>query len=190
MAGLPHFISSKASVNKFEPIFLNQFEVMITPPPGVTVPAGNPGNGNILLEHVISIDGLAVDQNPGETTQKYKNAKRYYSGSKPQKTGVDITMNFEVNLDNNQSMYVFKVMRQWADLINNPLTGAMGLKKDYCGTIVVSVFDKSGVVFRKITLHNCFLRGNLTPMSLNYGSTELFKLKAEFSADYFDDVFI
>ena len=78
MAGLPHYTSSKAAVNKFEPIFTNQFEVLITPPAAVVPPQGNPNNGNILLEHVKNIEGLAVDQNPGEITQQYKFAKRYY----------------------------------------------------------------------------------------------------------------
>ena len=62
MAGLPHYTSSKASVNKFEPVFLNQFEVIITPPAAVVPPQGNPGNGNILLEQVKSVSGLQVDQ--------------------------------------------------------------------------------------------------------------------------------
>ena len=151
MAGLPHYTSSKAAVNKFEPIFTNQFEVLISPPAAVVAPQGNPNNGNILLEHVKSVEGLGVDQNPGETFQQYKNAKRYYAGAKPQQTGFDLGINFEVNLDENNSMYVFKTMRQWADLIYNPLTGALGLKKDYTGTIVISVFNKAGDVHRRIT---------------------------------------
>ena len=78
MAGLPHYSSSKASVNKFEPVFLNQFEVTISPPAGVISVQGNPGSGNILLEQVTNISGLQVDQNAGEITQQYKFAKRYY----------------------------------------------------------------------------------------------------------------
>lgn len=190
MAGLPHYTTSKASVNKFEPIFTNQFEVLILPPTVINVPQGNPNNGNILLEHVKSIEGLAVDQNPGEVTQQYKNAKRYYSGARPPKTGIDITINFEVNLDDNNSMYVFKLMRQWADLIYNPLTGAMGLKKDYCGTMVISVFNKAGDVFRRITCKDCFIMTNLSAMELNYTSTNIFNLRVQWASDYFDDVFI
>ena len=133
MAGLPHYSSSKASVNKFEPVFLNQFEVTISPPVGVISVQGNPGSGNILLEQVTNISGLQVDQNAGEITQQYKFAKRYYAGAAPQRTGLDVTTSFEVNLDDNNSMYVFKILRQWSDLIYNPITGAMGLKKDYTG---------------------------------------------------------
>jgi hypothetical protein len=190
MAGLPHYTSAKASINKFEPVFTNQYEVMILPPTAVVVPQGNPNNGNILLEHVKSIEGLAVDQNPGEVTQMYKNAKRYYSGAKPQRTNLDLGINFEVNLDSNNSMYVFKIMRQWADLIYNPLTGAMGLKKDYCGTILISVFNKAGDVFRRITCKDCFIMTPLSAMDLNYTGTNIFSLRVQWAVDYFDDVFI
>ena len=89
MAGLPHFTSSKASVNKFEPVFLNQFEVTISPPTAVVPINGIPGNGNILLEQVKKISGLGVDQNPGEISQQFKFAKRYYAGAAP--TKLDLT---------------------------------------------------------------------------------------------------
>lgn len=190
MAGLPHYTSSKAAVNKFEPIYTNQFEVVITPPASVVPPQGNPNNGNILLEHVKSVEGLGVDQNPGEIAQQYKNAKRYYSGAKPNQTGFDLTISFEVNLDENNSMYVFRTMRQWADLIYNPLTGAQGLKRDYTGTIVISAFNKSGDVFRRITCRDCFIMSNLTAMDLNYTNTQVFQLRVQWAVDFFDDVFL
>ena len=190
MAGLSHFTSAKAAVNKFEPVFTNQFEVLITPPASVVPPQGNPNNGNILLEQVKSIQGLAPDISPGEVSQMYKNAKRYYSGHKPTTTGFDLTIAFEVNLDDNNSMYVHKVMRQWADLIYNPLTGAYGLKRDYTGSIVISVFNKAGDVFRRITCKDCFISEPLTPMELTYTGQTLYSLSVKWAVDHFDDVFI
>lgn len=189
MAGLPHYSSSKASVNKFEPVFLNQFEVSITPPTAVVPPQGNPGSGNILLEQVTRVSGLQVDQNPGEITQQYKFAKRYYSGAAPAKTGLDVDIEFEINLDNNNSMYVFKVLRQWSDLVYNPITGAQGLKKDYTGNILINVFNKSGDVFRRINLKDCFPMTPINEMSLNYTQTSIYKINVTWAVDYFDDVF-
>ena len=190
MAGLPHYITSKASIQKFEPVFLNQFEVIITPPPAIPVPAGLPGNGNILLEHVKRISGLAVDINPGETNQTFKFAKRYFSGAAPAKTGVDVSIEFTVNLDNSTSMYVYKVFREWADLLYNPLTGAQGLKINYCGNMVINVFNKQGDVHRRITLKDVFIANRLKPMELSYLGTELYTLEVQFASDYFDDVFV
>jgi len=190
MAGLPHYTSSKASVNKFEPIFLNQFEVTITPPTAIPVQAGNPGAANILLEQVTRVSGLQVDQNAGEITQQYKFAKRYYSGAAPQRTGLDVDIEFEINLNENNSMYVFKTLRQWSDLIYNPLTGAMGLKKDYTGNILINVFNKQGDIFRKINLRDCFPMTPIPEMALNYTQTSIYKLNLTWAVDYFDDVFI
>jgi len=190
MAGLPHYTSSKASINKFEPVFLNQFEVIITPPAAIPVQAGNPGSSNILLEQVTRVSGLQVDQNPGEITQQYKFAKRYYAGAAPAKTGLDVDMEFEVNLNENNSMYVFKTLRQWSDLIYNPLTGAMGLKKDYTGNVLINVFNKQGDIFRKINLRDCFPMTPINEMALNYTQTSIFKLTLQWAVDYFDDVFI
>ena len=190
MAGLPHYTSSKASINKFEPVFLNQFEVIISPPAGIVPPQGNVGNGNILLEQVKTIRGLQVDQSAGEVSQSFKFAKRWYAGAAPQKTGLDAEIDFEVNLDDNNSAYVFKVLRQWSDLIYNPLTGAMGLKKDYTGNILVNIFNKQGDVFRKINLKDCFTMSPITEMSLNYTQANIYSVTMQFAVDYFDDVFI
>jgi hypothetical protein len=190
MAGLPHYTSSKASINKFEPVFLNQFEVIITPPTAIPVQAGNPGSSNILLEQVTRISGLQVDQNPQEITQQYKFAKRYYAGAAPQRTGLDVDLEFEINLNENNSMYVFKTLRQWSDLIYNPLTGAMGLKKDYTGNILINVFNKQGDIFRKINLRDCFPASAINEMGLNYTQTSIYKLTMQWAVDYFDDVFI
>jgi hypothetical protein len=190
MAGLPHYTSSKASINKYEPVFLNQFEVLITPPTGVVAPQGNPGSGNILLEQVTRVSGLQVDQNPGEITQQFKFAKRYYSGAAPQRTGLDVDIEFEINLDDNNSMYVFKILRQWSDLVYNPITGAMGLKTNYSGNILISSFNKAGDVFRRINLKDCFPITPINEMALNYTQTGIYKINVTWAVDYFDDTFI
>jgi hypothetical protein len=190
MAGLPHFTSSKASVNKYEPVFLNQFEVSITPPAAIVPPQGVPGSGNILLEQVTSVSGLAVDQNPGETTQQFKFAKRYYAGAAPANTGLDVDITFEINLDDNNSMYVFKTLRQWSDLIYNPITGAMGLKANYTGNLLINVFNKAGDVHRRINLKDCFPSTAITEMALNYTQANIYQITTQWAVDYFDDTFV
>ena len=71
MAGLPHYQNSLSAINKFEPVYLNQFEITILPPAAVV-------GGEILLQHVTKVSGLSLDKNPGLATQKYKFAKRNY----------------------------------------------------------------------------------------------------------------
>lgn len=183
MAGLPHYQNSLFGINRYEPVYLNQFEVLITPPAPVL-------GGPILIEQVTSISGLGVDKTPKETTQKYKFATRNYAGAKPDTTTFDLTVNFSVNLNDANSMYVFKTLRQWTDLIYNPLTGAMGLKRDYTGTIVISVFNKQGDVFRRITCRDCFPITALDSMELDYTTEEIYEVKLNWAVDYWDDQFL
>jgi hypothetical protein len=86
---------------------------------------------------------------------------------------------------------MYKILRQWSDLIYNPLTGAMGLKRDYVGQMVISIFNKQGDVFRRITLNNCFPIEPLTPMNLNYESGDaLYILDTTWKSDYWQDQFL
>ena len=191
MAGLPHFTSSKAAVNLYEPVYLNQFEVLIQPPTAVSNPQGNAGR-TLMVENVISVTGLAVDKNPGAAEQRYKFAKRRYAAGAVDDTGVKFRIEFETNLDDNNSNYVYKTLRQWSDLIYNPLTGAMGIKSTYAGGtyVLVSVFNKEGDVFRRIKLLNCFPTDPIKSLDLDYGNgTTPYKIGISFRADYFEDVF-
>ncbi len=184
MAGLSHYNSSLNAVNKYEPVFLNQFNVTIIPPAPVA-------GGNILLEHVISVSGLDVDKNPGFVSQKYKFAKRNYAGGKPDTTTLDLGLKFTVNLDDSDSMYVFKTLRQWTDLIYNPLTGAQGIKADYTGSIIISVFNKNGNVFRRITCKDAFPLKAIDPMELEYvNGTNLYEINMVWAVDHWQDLFL
>ena len=182
MAGLPHYQNSLFGINKYEPVYLNQFEVLITPPAAVL-------GGPILVQQVTSITGLGVDKTPAATQQKYKFAVRNYAGAKPEQTVFDLTVNFTVNLNDANSMYVFKTLRQWTDLIYNPLTGAMGVKRDYTGTIVLSIFNKQGDVFRRITCRDCFPISPIGAMEMDYSGTELYDISLQWAVDYWDDQF-
>jgi hypothetical protein len=191
MAGLPHFTSSKAAVSLYEPVYLNQFEVIIQPPAAVSNPAGNAGR-TLLVENIVSMSGFEVDKTPTPVTQTYKFANRRYAGGAVDDTGAKVTFSFETNLDDNNSNYVHKTLRQWADLVYNPLTGAMGLKSNYAGGtyILVSIFNKQGDVFRRIKFLNCFPIESITPMPLTYqNGNGMYTINAVFRADYFEDVF-
>jgi hypothetical protein len=191
MAGLPHFTSAKAAVQLYEPVYLNQFEVIIQPPVGVSSEQGN-GGRTLLVENVLSVSGLTVDKNPSVAEQKYKFSKRRYAGGVVDDTGVKVRIEFETNLNDNNSNYVFKTLRQWSDLIYNPLTGATGIKSTYAGGtyILISIFNKQGDVFRRIKLLNCFPVDQIKSLDLDYtNGTTPYKIALSFRADYFEDVF-
>jgi hypothetical protein len=191
MAGLPHFSSSKAAVQLYEPVYLNQFEVLIQPPVAVSNPLGNAGR-TLLVENLLSVSGLSVDKNPRILEQRYKFSRRRYAGGLVDDTGVKVRIEFETNLNENNSNYVFRTLREWSDLVYNPLTGATGIKSIYAGGtyILISIFNKQGDVFRRIKLVNCFPVENIKSMDLDYSNgTTPFKIGISFRADYFEDIF-
>jgi len=183
MAGLPHYQNSLFGINKYEPVYLNQFEVLITPPGPVL-------GGQILVQQVTNLSGLEVDKTPAPIQQRYKFAVRNYAGAKPDQTYFDLVLSFTVNLNDANSMYVFKTLRQWTDLIYNPLTGAMGVKTDYTGTMVISIFNKQGDVFRRITCKDCFPTTPLTVMELDYQAIDIYNVTMTWAVDYWDDQFL
>lgn len=191
MAGLPHFTNSKAAINNYEPVYLNQFEVIINPPAGIVSAATTFNGEGILSQQVKSITGLAVDIAPSATVeQNYKFATRRYAGGEPSTSDMALSMEFEVNLNDQNSMTVYKILRQWSDLIYNPLTGAMGIKSDYVGSMVIQVFNKRGDVFRRIRIPSCFLSEAINPMELDYESASIYSLSASWICDYWEDIFL
>ncbi len=85
-------------------------------------------------------------------------------------------------------MFTYKTLKAWSDLVYNPNTGAMGLKKDYSGSGLITMFRKSGEIFRKVRLPVMFPMSAINPMELDYQSTELFAISLTFAADFFEDI--
>ena len=191
MAGLPHFTNSKAAINNYEPVYLNQFEVLINPPSGIVDSATTFKGESILAQQVKAITGLAVDIAPAQTVnQQYKFATRRYAGGEPSQSDMTLSMEFEVNLSDANSMSVYKILRQWSDLIYNPLTGAMGLKSDYVGSMSISIFNKRGDVFRRIRIPSCFLSEPINAMELDYETPAIYSINASWVCDYWEDLFL
>ena len=179
MAPLPHWDNSTAGRNSYEPIFQNQFEFIITPPAAI---AGDP-NVPLLIEQILTVSGIPERMTQASVTQYYKFSKRAYAAAIPNETLAKLVCQFEVNLDNENNMYVYNTLRAWADLIYDPLTGRQGLKRDYVGSAKLVIFNKAGDIFREFTFVNMFLDKELTAMTLNYTGAEVYKLTAGFTSD-------
>lgn len=185
MAKLPHYRNSTAAMNKYEPVYLNLFEITIQPPlalPNWKTP--------LLMEQVIKVDGLDVDKiPPAGVLQTYKGWTRSFSNAKLDQTFVDIVVDFEVNLDSANSMYMYKGLKEWCNRVFNPLTGAMSLKKDYAGgPMVVEAYDRVGNVFRRYTFDVVWPTTNINAIPLDYTSTDKWTITGfTFRADYWND---
>jgi hypothetical protein len=145
---LPHYTQSRASSQRFEPLQPNLFEVTIFSPLG--------DDTGLILEQVNSIGGLnALNPSIDAIAQKYKFADRSFA-SMPAQTFVDLTLNFSLNLNEANENYIYNTFRNWTNIIYDPLTGEMGLKKDYVGSMIVVQYNRAGDIYRKITFKDVF----------------------------------
>lgn len=195
--GLPHYKNSKASMDAFEPVYQNLFELRITPPAAIR--KGTPWeNADLILDNKVRIRGLAnIEKAPGVVEQIYKGATRSYSAGYVDKTSADIELDFNVNVDDTNSVYVYKALRAWSDLIYNPQTGSMSTKSIYAGkgtdatSMTVFVYNRNNIVIRQITFYQIFPIAPITGLNLDYTppGNEIYKIEGwKLRADYWDDV--
>lgn len=182
MAGLPHFDNSTAAVNYYEPLFLNQFEVIITPPSLIAGPTDG-----LLVEHVKKITGLPELTGVGKVSQFYKFAERTFASGKPSKTTAELTVDFEVNLNEENDAYIYNKLRAWGDLTFDPLNGRQGLKADYVGEIYVAIFNKAQDIYREFRFNPAYLTQALPEMTLDYTGDNIYMCTAKFQCDAYKE---
>ena len=177
---LPHYTQSKASVNKYEPVHNNLFEITVMTPLNA--------DSALILEHVKSVGGIQ-NINPAidAVNQKFKQADRSFMGM-PGQTFVDLSLTFTLNLNDVNEMYIYKHLRDWYALGYNPATGEMGLKVDYVGTLIVIQYNRKGDIFRKITFKDCFPTGQPEALdTLDYESSDPQEMVFNIRCDHWDE---
>lgn len=186
--GLSHFKNSRAAQELFEPVYQNLFTVQISLPVGV---GSTTENTNLLLEEVISVGGLQSNSFPDSpVAQKYKWAARRFAGAAPATTTMDVTLDFEVNLDKTPSAYVLKTLRKWNDLVYDPLTGRTGLKVDYVAPwALITMYNRAAQPFWQWKLYNVFPMTAIKGPELNFqDGTDLYKITGyTLACDYWDE---
>lgn len=195
MAGLSHFKNSVAGPGRYEPIYLNQFEVIITPPPAVRGMVGF--GGNLMLQHVLNLKSLPEYSGSGNavTVQNYKFSNRAYAPAKPTQTYHQFTIEFELNLNERNDNYIYNALRAWSDLIYDPLTGRQGLAVEYEGpssdaaNIYVAQFNRAQIIFREFNFSPVFIGPQkMTETTLDYKTDEILRLTVQFTANSYDEI--
>ena len=176
----PHYTQSKASINLYEPVHSNLFEVTILTPLNA--------DAALILEHVKSISGMqGVNPSIDAVNQKFKFADRSFAGM-PSQTYVDLNVAFTLNLNTANEMYLYKTLRDWYTIMYNPLTGEMGLKAEYVGTIIIVHYNRRGDIFRKVTFLDAFPTGQLETLdSLDYDTSDPQELTLNFRSDHWTE---
>ena len=74
-------------------------------------------------------------------------------------------------------------------MIFNPANGAAGLKREYCGVLVIVEYNRDGSIWRKITCTDAFPTGQMTGMGeRNYDSVnDANELTVNFMCDVWDE---
>lgn len=176
---LNHVKNSEAGRKNWEPHVDSLFKVTFLPPQKVI-------DYELLTEQVVSATGWKAP-GPEAVQQQFQQARRNYASTEVDNTQ-NITMSFELNLNDEFQNFVYNTIMDWRSIVYNPLTGQRGLKKDYAGTIIVESYAADGTIYWVRKLKNAFPTGDLDSIGQNdYSSTDPVKLEQVFTADYYEE---
>ena len=188
LLGLSHFRNSRVATSLWEPIYQNQFSVMLVPPMGLSDRSDE--RVNIILEGVQSVGQIPSSKGSGVVEQKYKFANRSYAGAVPENTILDLQITFALNLsyDNGISNYTYNFLREWVDLIYDPLTGRQGLKRDYVApSMTITMHDRAGSPYWQWVCWYIFPTNGVGGPTLSYMSNDLYQVQMTFRCDWWDE---
>lgn len=194
--GLPHFTKVINSGSPGGPgtlpdevVYLNLFEITFILP--VLLQAQN-RDPILLLQNAtkVNLGGANLTAfDVGQASQRYKYSTREFLTT-PNKTSGEISIPFQVNVNQQGSMETWATMKAWYDLVFNSQNGALHYKSDIIGTIIVNQHDKKGVVLRRVTFQNCQLK-TLGGWDLDWASNTIVQdVTGVFVYDYFIDEYI
>jgi hypothetical protein len=188
--GLSHFRNSRAAQELYEPVYQNLFTVQLQLPAGV---GATEQETNLMLEGITNISGLQSHSFPtGQASQFFKFAERRFAGAKPEKTTMDVSFDFEVNVDRTPSAYTVKTLRKWCDLVYDPLTGRTGLKADYVAPwALITLYNRASQPFWQWKLYHVFPMTGIPEVPLDFSSEEVYKVNGfQIAADYWDETIV
>lgn len=186
--GLSHFRNSRVSTSLWEPIYQNLFTVQMTTPNGIDA---SDERLNIILEGVQSIGQINASKASPVVEQKYKFATRSFAAATPSDTVIDLSIQFALNLSYDNGApenYTYKFLRQWVDLVYDPLTGRQGLKKDYVAdSMTITMHDRAGTPYWQWVFYNIFPTTGAPQPTLGYNQTGLMEGSMTFRCDWWDE---
>lgn len=187
--GLPHFKNSRIADSNgipYEPVFNAYFTVQITPPDALQL--WDP----LIINSVTKITGFDTSKAfPGVKEQSYKGAKRSYAGGKVPDQRQDLSLSFEVNLNDSYQMFTYNAIREWCNLVYNPATGKMGTRKKYTGhNVIISQYDADGNVFRQVTFTSCIPMSRVKgPDEFDFENDEIYRIDGwQLRCDDYDEI--
>ena len=177
---LPHYTSRReAGIGKEEPFYKNLFLVTIIAPPSIA------SGGDLLSAQCTKIAGINLSPDVGEVTQSYRGATRSYAGAALSQTHYDLTLDFNLNLNENNQLYIYKILKAWKNLIHDPFSGRRDIKVNYAGSIIADIYNRHGDVYMRVTFGDAWPSTSIMSFDLDFAATDLHNLSGiKFRADY------
>jgi hypothetical protein len=169
-----------------EIVYTNLFEITFILP---TILKNQQRNSVLLLENATSVDFNLTEFDFTQKEQRFKYSTRVFQTT-PAKTSGEISIKFQVNVNQVGSMETWSTLKAWYDLVFNSQDGTMHYKSDIIGTIIVNQHDKKGVVLRRVTFQNAQIK-KINGYSLDWSTNGTIEtLQVDFVWDYFLDEYI
>ena len=168
-----------------EPVYTNLFEITFILPTILQAQGRDP---ILMLQQANSIS-LDLTKDIDIKDQRFKYSTRAFLTT-PDKTHIEFDIKFNVNVNEQNSMETWNVLKAWYDLVWNAQNGTVHYKSDIIGTIIVNQHDRKGVIIRRVTFQNAQLRG-IDPAALAWATGDIWSdVTAKFVADYWIDEYI
>lgn len=183
---LPHFANILSHNSNEEPVYKALFELTFDLPPilGRTI-----DDVKLMLENARNIT-LPLTPDIEVQTQRFKFSTRAYVTLPSQTHVADLSINFNLNENDKNAVFVWNILKAWYDLAWNSQTGETHTKREMIGNIIVNQHNKKGQVIRRVTYKNVQLVG-VSEIELNWDSpTEILECSGKFIADYWEDLYI
>lgn len=183
---LPHFSNILSHNSNDEPVYKALFELTFDLPPilGRTI-----DDVKLMLENARNIT-LPLTPDIEVQTQRFKFSTRAYVTLPSQTHVADLSINFNLNENDRNAVFVWNILKAWYDLAWNSQTGETHTKREMIGNIIVNQHNKKGQVIRRVTYKNVQLVG-VSEIELNWDSpTEILECSGKFIADYWEDLYI
>lgn len=184
--GLAHFNNVLSHNQNYEPVYKALFEISFDLPPSI---GASSEEMKLLLENARNIT-LPLTPAIEVETQRFKFSTRAYV-TLPSETHVsDLSINFNLNEDDKSSVFVWKSLKKWYDLVWNSQTGETHTKREIIGRLIVNVHNKKGKVIRRVEYMNVQIT-DVQEWELSWDTpTEILECSANFVADFWYDLYV
>ena len=186
----PHLKNTHAGKNLWDPMYQSIFEVIFEGISKMGLVDKGDDVLSILPEQVTTVQGLdSLIKVVGVGEQKFMGVTNSYANPVHDTTAADITVEFNLNLKNNNDAYVYRIFSEWSKRLYNMQTGARTLMYQYtCPYIIINEANRDGSIWRSIKLYKVILT-NITGLDgLDYTNNEAIKLTCTFRSDSWEDL--